>query len=375
MPAEYLSLHNATAFLNIFTTMDNRQLSIDNVFMWRCIALAKLGGDNVAPNPLVGAVLVHDEKIIGEGYHQKYGETHAEVNCINSVAEENKKLISSSTLYVSLEPCAHFGKTPPCADLIIKNKIPKVVIGCKDVFTKVDGKGIEKLKNVGIAVTTGILEDECKMLNKRFFTFHMHHRPYIILKWAQTADGKIAANNNERLIISNEFTNRSVHKWRSEEAAILIGTNTALLDDPSLTTRLWQGKNAIRLVLDMNLRLPKSLKLFDEEAPTIIFNKIKNDENKNVLFVKIDEQKNIIQQILEVCYQKNIQSILVEGGAKLLQSFIDQNLWDEGRRIENGQWSMVNGVGAPQLSNFTQTNSENIFDDRIDYFFNENFSL
>lgn len=355
--------------------MDNRQLSIDNVFMWRCIALAKLGGDNVAPNPLVGAVLVHDEKIIGEGYHQKYGETHAEVNCINSVAEENKKLISSSTLYVSLEPCAHFGKTPPCADLIIKNKIPKVVIGCKDVFTKVDGKGIEKLKNVGIAVTTGILEDECKMLNKRFFTFHMHHRPYIILKWAQTADGKIAANNNERLIISNEFTNRSVHKWRSEEAAILIGTNTALLDDPSLTTRLWQGKNAIRLVLDMNLRLPKSLKLFDEEAPTIIFNKIKNDENKNVLFVKIDEQKNIIQQILEVCYQKNIQSILVEGGAKLLQSFIDQNLWDEGRRIENGQWSMVNGVGAPQLSNFTQTNSENIFDDRIDYFFNENFSL
>jgi diaminohydroxyphosphoribosylaminopyrimidine deaminase / 5-amino-6-(5-phosphoribosylamino)uracil reductase len=355
--------------------MDYGLWTMDTAFMQRCIALAKIGEGNVAPNPLVGAVLVHAEKIIGEGYHQKYGEAHAEVNCMNNVLGENKKLISSSTLYVSLEPCAHFGKTPPCADLIIKNKIPKVIIGCKDVFTKVDGKGIEKLENAGITVTTGVLEDECKMLNKRFFTFHMHQRPYIILKWAQTADRKIAGNNAERLIISNEFTNRLVHKWRSEEVAILIGTNTALLDDPSLTTRLWQGKNAIRLVLDINLRLPKTFKIFNEEAQTIIFNKIKNEEDKNILFAKIDEEKNIIQQILEVCYQKNIQSILVEGGTKLLQSFIDENLWDEARRIVNYQLSIVNGLSAPKFSNFKHANSEHIFNDRIDYFFNENFTF
>lgn len=343
--------------------------------MHRCIQLAKLGEGNVAPNPLVGAVLVHEDRIIGEGYHKKYGEAHAEVNCTNSVAEENKNLIASSTLYVSLEPCVHFGKTPPCADLIIKHKIPTVIIGCKDVFTKVDGKGIDKLRNAGVEVITGVLEDECKMLNKRFFTFHIYKRPYIILKWAQTSNGKIAANNKKRLVISNEFTQRLVHKWRSEEAAILIGTNTALIDNPSLTNRLWNGKDPIRLVIDMHLRLPTTLNIFDKQIPTIIFNKLKNEEGQNISFFKIDEHKNIIPQMLETCYQKNIQSILVEGGAQLLQSFIDEGLWDEARIITNETLMINNGLNAPDLSNFKQVSSEHIFNDRVDHFVNSNFTL
>src|SRR5688572_28268213 len=236
------------------------------VYMRRCLELAKSGCGNVAPNPMVGALLLHNDRVIGEGYHQKYGDAHAEVNCIDSVAESDKKLISSSLLYVSLEPCAHFGKTPPCADLIIQHKIPTVIIGCRDPFKEVDGKGIEKLKAAGVRTETGILEEDCKKLNKRFFSFHTKHRPYVILRWAQTADGFIAATNHppgkrplkesaekkERLHISNEYSNRLVHKWRSEEAAILIGTNTALLDDSELTTRLWPGRSPIRLILDMD---------------------------------------------------------------------------------------------------------------------------
>ena len=262
------------------------------VYMRRCLELATLGCGNVAPNPMVGAVLVFNDRVIGEGYHQKYGEAHAEVNCIDSVAEADKKLISSSTLYVSLEPCAHFGKTPPCADLIIQHKIPRVIIGCRDPFKEVDGKGIEKLKAAGVHIETGILEDDCRELNKRFFSFHTKQRPYVILKWAQTADGFIAATNHppgertlkesaekkERLHISNEYSNRLVHKWRSEEAAILIGTNTALLDDPELTTRLWPGRSPVRLILDMDLRLPAHLKIFDRSVRTIVFNSIKEEE-------------------------------------------------------------------------------------------------
>ncbi|MFI5128490.1 MAG: bifunctional diaminohydroxyphosphoribosylaminopyrimidine deaminase/5-amino-6-(5-phosphoribosylamino)uracil reductase RibD, partial [Chitinophagales bacterium] len=251
--------------------------------MYRCLELAKLGAGQVAPNPMVGAVLVHDDRIIGEGYHQKYGEAHAEVNCIGQAALSGlTDAISQSTLYVSLEPCSHFGKTPPCTDLIIKHKIPKVVIGCRDPFKEVNGKGIEKLIAAGIEVQQGVLEKECIDLNKRFLTFHTQHRPYIILKWAETADGFMAPpapqggireeSVRQRLLISNEYTNRLVHRWRSEEAAILVGTNTIENDDPELTTRLWPGHSPVRLIVDMNLRLPSSLKVFNGQEETIIFN-------------------------------------------------------------------------------------------------------
>ena len=220
-------------------------MNSDEKYISRCLQLAKLGAGNVAPNPMVGAVLVHNHIIIGEGYHKQFGEAHAEVNCINSVIAEQKSLIEKSTMFVSLEPCSHFGKTPPCSNLIIQQKIKKVVIGCRDIYEEVDGKGIERLRNAGVEVVTGILENESKELNKRFFTFHQQKRPYIILKWVQSANGKIGSEN-ERIFISNNYSNRLVHKWRSEEAAILVGKNTVLIDDPALTTRLWKGKKSCK---------------------------------------------------------------------------------------------------------------------------------
>ena len=244
--------------------------------MNRCLQLAELAAGNVSPNPMVGAVLVYEDKIIGEGYHEKYGEAHAEVNYINSVKENQEHFIDKSTLYVSLEPCAHYGKTPPCADLIIKNNIKKVIIGCKDIYKEVAGRGIKKLQDAGVETVTGVLEKACFELNKRFFTFHERYRPYIILKWAQSVNGKTGAKNSDRLLISNDYTNRLVHKWRSEEASILIGTNTALKDNPSLTTRLWQGKNPVRIIIDRELQLPSKLNVFNNESKTIIFNLIKN---------------------------------------------------------------------------------------------------
>ena len=334
--------------------------------MYRCLELAKLATGNITPNPMVGAVLVYDEKIIGEGWHKKFGEAHAEVNCINSVKAEDKYLIEKSTLYVSLEPCSHFGKTPPCTDMIIKNRIPKVVIGCKDVFKEVDGKGIKKLQDAGVEVLVSILEKECIELNKRFFTFHQKKRSYIILKWAESADGKIGTDN-ERILISNKYSNRLVHKWRSEEAAILIGTNTALNDDPSLTTRLWQGNNPVRLVIDMDLRLPSHLKIFNKEVKTIIFNKHKSHEEENLVFYKIKEEDSL-PQILQVLYQMQIQSVLVEGGARLLQSFIDIGLWDEARTICNEQLTISNGINSPELRNAILQNQEKYFTDTITYF-------
>lgn len=360
-------------------------------FMYRCLELAKQGAGYVTPNPMVGAVLVHKEKIIGEGYHQQYGQAHAEVNCIRSVREEDLYLIPQSTLYVSLEPCAHYGKTPPCADLIIQQKIPKVVIACRDPFKQVDGKGIEKLQAAGIEVIFGMLEKEAKKLNIRFFTFHTKHRPYIILKWAQTADKKIApqisgtpntppSEGEARLLISNEYTNRLVHKWRSEEASILVGTNTALLDDPELTTRSWPGPSPIRLVVDMNLRLPKDLKLFNEKAPTIIFNTKKHDiENfspspsgmAGVGLYQVTEDVNLVHQIVYALYQMKIQSVLVEGGAKLLQSFIDENLWDEIRKIENEELRIENGLAAPVFTGEKKILEEKLLTDKIEIFIND----
>lgn len=347
----------------------------DQLYMQRCIDLARLGAGKVAPNPQVGAVLVHNGKIIGEGYHQEYGQAHAEVNCINSVSAEDQKLIPSSTIYVSLEPCAHFGKTPPCSDLIIQKRIKKAVIGCRDPFVEVNGKGIEKLLQAGVEVVTGVLEQECKELNKRFFTYHTQHRPYIILKWAQTANGKIAAGSDERLLISNEYTNRLVHQWRTEEAAILVGTNTALLDNPALDNRLWMGKKPIRLVLDLLLRLPETLKIFDRQQKTIIFNRVQHKEDGNLMYYQLKGETDLIEQIMHAAYELNIQSILVEGGARLLQSFIDAGYWDEARVITNEALKVADGLSAPLLTSPVEIRSEKIINDTIRYYSNKQVNL
>jgi len=334
--------------------------------MQRCLQLAAMGAGNVAPNPMVGAVLVYKDKIIGEGCHQQYGQAHAEVNCINSAADA--ALISKSTLYVSLEPCAHFGITPPCADLIIKHNIPEVVIGCNDSFKEVNGKGIEKLKVAGVKVTVGVLENECRELNKRFFTYHEKQRPYIILKWAQTCNEKIGTHDNTRLLISNEITNRLVHKWRSEEAAILVGTNTALLDDPALTTRLWPGKNPVRLVIDKELKLPLHLKLFDGSVKTIVFNYIKKEETESLIYYRLEHKEKVLPQILTALYNMQVQSVLVEGGANLLQSFINDGLWDEARVITNTGLEIKDGLNAPVLNEFTIMNEQKIQNDLISFY-------
>ena len=347
--------------------------------MQRCLELAKFGAGYVAPNPMVGAVLVHDDRIIGEGWHKKFGEPHGEVNCINSVMEGDKQLISQSTLYVSLEPCVHFGKTPPCTGLIIKNKISKVVIGCRDPFEEVDarlndlvgqGKGIEKLKAAGVEVmlSKDEVEEECRELNKRFFTFHTKQRPFVILKWAQTGDGKMAAGNRERLLISSEYSNRLVHQWRSEEAAILVGTNTALLDNPELTTRLWPGNSPVRLVVDMNLKLPASLKIFNKQARTIIFNSAKLEEDGSLLYYKLTKDESVVHQIMNALYQLKIQSVIVEGGAKLLQSFIDEGIWDEARVIKNDGLNAGEGLDAPKPGNGILVESEKLFSDTIEIY-------
>jgi diaminohydroxyphosphoribosylaminopyrimidine deaminase / 5-amino-6-(5-phosphoribosylamino)uracil reductase len=345
-------------------------MKIHEQYMYRCLELAKLGAGNVAPNPMVGAVLVYEGRIIGEGFHQQYGQSHAEVNCLNNVAEADRNLIDRSTLYVSLEPCAHFGKTPPCTDLIIQNKIPKVVIGTRDPFEAVNGKGIEKLLAAGIEVIQNVLEDECRELNKRFFIFHQLHRPYILLKWAQTADGKIGSGTDQRLMISNEYTNRMVHKWRSQESAILIGTNTALQDDPSLNVRSWKGNNPVRLVIDMNLSLPSSLKVFNGKQRTIVFNKIKHEEQDTLSYYQLTNEISLVHQLLHACYQLNIQSVLVEGGAKLLQSFIDESSWDEARIITNTTLHAGKGLAAPVIPASTELRKENIHTDSIAYFAN-----
>lgn len=339
----------------------------DELYMLRCIELAKLGVGHVTPNPMVGAVLVHEGKIIGEGFHQKYGEAHAEVNCINSVEENQSHLIEQSTLYVSLEPCAHFGKTPPCADLIIQRKIPKVIIGCRDPFKEVNGKGIEKLIAAGVEVITSILEKECLELNKRFFLFHTETRPYIILKWAQSSNQKIANADRSRVLITNEFTNRIVHQWRGKEAGIMVGTNTALHDNPELNTRKYPATNPVRLIVDINLRLPTSLNIFNQQQRTIIFNKLKHVDDGNISYYQVTEDVSLVHLVMNACYQLNIQSVLVEGGAYLLQSFIDARFWDEARVITNNDLVINNGLHAPSLNNYQIKNTEQIFSDTIQY--------
>lgn len=325
-------------------------MKIHEKYIRRCIELAKNGLGTTYPNPMVGSVIVYDDKIIGEGWHKKAGEPHAEVNAINSV--KDKSLLNKATIYVSLEPCSHFGKTPPCCDLIIKNKIPNVVIGTVDPNEKVAGNGIKKLIEAGTHVTVGILEAECNELNKRFFTFHEKKRPYIILKWAESQDGFIAPLEKlekKPVWITNQYSRQLVHKWRSEEQAILVGTQTVIDDNPKLDVRDWTGNNPIRVVLDQNNRVSNDSQIFDSQTKTIVFSKLKSPvEKENIIFEVIDFERNIATQIVQKLYQHQIQSVIIEGGRLTLQTFIDENLWDEAR-IFIGNIKIKEGIKAPTL--------------------------
>lgn len=325
-------------------------MSTPLIFMHRCLELALLGMGDVAPNPMVGCVIVHNGIIIGEGYHQKYGEPHAEVNAIHSV--QNQELLAHSVLYVSLEPCAHFGKTPPCSDLIVESRIPHVVIGTSDPFARVAGKGIERMQKAGIQVEVGILEKECRELNRRFFTFHEKKRPYILLKWAQTLDGFIDTDRSEtrhQSWITNALAKRLVHKQRSEESAILIGTNTAEFDNPALTVREWTGNQPVRLVIDRSGRLDAGLHIFDQKAPTWVFTTMEKPEQENLKFIPLGSDQDILNQMLADLYHRDILSVIVEGGGKLLSSFLDAGLWDEAF-VYTGNQFFGKGVAAPNIS-------------------------
>ncbi|MDR5589768.1 bifunctional diaminohydroxyphosphoribosylaminopyrimidine deaminase/5-amino-6-(5-phosphoribosylamino)uracil reductase RibD [Christiangramia sp. SM2212] len=326
-------------------------MNIHEKYIKRCIELAQNGLGTTYPNPMVGSVVVHEEKIIGEGWHQKAGEPHAEVNAINSV--KDKSLLKKATIYVSLEPCSHFGKTPPCSDLIIEKEIRKVVIGTMDPFAKVAGRGIKKLMDAGCEVNVGILEKECLELNKRFFTFHKKHRPYIILKWAQTQDGFIAPTERDEkrpVWITNKYSGILVHKWRSEEAAILVGTSTAIQDNPSLNVRKWTGNDPVRIVIDKDLKIPKNYALLDGNIKTIVlYNSTENPiEKENLIFRKFDFTENIAEQVCNMLYENETQAVIIEGGTQTIQQFIDANLWDEAR-IFKGKSSFSTGVAAPIL--------------------------
>lgn len=315
-------------------------MKIHEKYIKRCIEIGKNGLGTTRPNPMVGCVIVHNNSIIGEGYTSNYGGNHAEVNAIQAV--KDKGLLKKSTLYVTLEPCSHFGKTPPCSDLIIKSGIPHVVIGTLDTNSLVAGKGIEKLEASGCKVSFGILENACKEHHKRFFTFHNKKRPYIILKWGQTADGFTAPkrkNEQKPIWITNEFSRQLVHKWRAEEHAILVGTKTVLVDNPTLTTRDWSGQNPIRVVLDRKNKLDRHMNVFNAEAENLIIS-----ENE------IDFNNSIASQLCNFLYTSEIQSIIIEGGTKTLQTFIDENLWDEARVFTSNQVFFKVGVKAPDFS-------------------------
>lgn len=324
------------------------QQHTDEFYMQRCIDLAKKGKGYVAPNPMVGAVIVHENEIIGEGYHQAYGQAHAEVNAVNAV--EDKALLNASTIYVSLEPCAHFGKTPPCADLLVRHQFKRVVIGCVDTFSEVAGKGIERLQQAGISVTIGVLEAECRELNIRFFTFHEQKRPYIILKWAESSDGFMDRDrsNSETGInwITAPDTKKLVHQWRAQEVAILVGKRTALIDNPSLTVREVVGPNPIRLLIDPQLEVETNFSIFSEEAPTLIFNKKYSKKEAKHEWIQLDEISPSL--LLKELHKRNIQSVIVEGGAATLQAFIDADLWDEAR-ILIGKAQFSSGLKAPKI--------------------------
>lgn len=337
--------------------------SYSEQFMHRALELASRGIHKVSPNPMVGCVIVHENKIIGEGYHEVYGGPHAEVMAVNSVTDV--ELLKQATMYVTLEPCSHHGKTPPCASLIIAKKIPRVVVCNNDPNPLVAGKGIEMLRAAGVAVIENVLPAIGLELNKRFFTFFNQKRPFVLLKWAQTADGFVARENYDSKWISDTYSRMLVHKWRSEEAAIIVGTQTALYDNPSLNNREWSGPSPIRLVLDRQLRLPQNLNIFDGSQPTICFNEVSSSEHGTLKFIKIDFSENIIAQILQFLFEAKIQSVLVEGGSQLLQGFIDAQLWDEARIFISKSQNFGLGIKAPVIPIGNKITTEDLLNDQL----------
>ncbi len=341
------------------------------IFMQRCLELAQMAKGNTAPNPMVGAVLVHNERTIGEGWHHYYGADHAEVNCLKNVAEADKHLIPESTMYVNLEPCAHYGITPPCAVRLVGEKVKKVIVANIDPFEKVSGMGLEILTQGEVAIKTGVLEQEGLWVNRRFFCFHRQKRPYIILKWAQTNNGFIAPSDKSRLQITCNDSRKLVHKWRTEEAAIMVGTTTALNDNPQLTARLHEGKQPLRIVLDRKLRLPHTHHVFDNSAATWIINERQEMLNGNIHSVQLTFDDTLLTQLMNRLYAAKILSVIVEGGAVLLNSFIRMGLWDEAR-IFTGDVFLHDGISAPHLENEDPAFTTDKGSDSLQVFVNKN---
>lgn len=335
-------------------------------FMNRALQLATRGVGFVSPNPLVGCVIVYENSVIGEGYHQKHGEAHAEVNAIQSVS--NQKLLEQSTLFVTLEPCTHYGKTDPCVDLIIEKRIKKVVIACKDPFDQVDGKGIAKLKEAGIEVEVNVCENKARVLNKRFFIFHQKRRPYVVLKWAQSQDGFIARENFDSKWVSNPYSRQLVHKWRVEEHSILIGKNTAIHDNPLLTARDWKGKNPVRILLDSFLEVSLDSNIYNRDAQTLVINQLKNERHNHIHWIKM--RRLAPKHILKFLYERHIQSVLVEGGLHILNSFIKENCWDEARVFISPS-TFLKGVSAPRITG-TLLMKTSVFEDELIIYQNAN---
>ena len=340
-------------------------MDFDSAHIQLCLDLAKRGFGRVAPNPMVGCVIVHDEKVIGSGFHEKFGAFHAERNAIETV--QDKALLKNATLYVNLEPCAHFGKTPPCADLIIAHQIPRVIIGSADPNPLVAGKGIARLRDAGIEVKSGILERACRNLNKRFYMFHEHHRPYIVLKWAETMDGFVDRNRDLGsmdlpLSVSCMESKKLSHQWRSEEQAIMIGTTTALLDNPQLNVRLVEGNSPLRIVIDAMLKIPTNFNILDGTHETVVLTLQQKENAEKITYITISDTR--ISTILNALYKLSIQSVLVEGGSALLTSFIDSNLWDEIRIFQSPQ-SISKGIRAPLKPQLVPVSSQKIGEDSL----------
>lgn len=348
-------------------------LATDIFFMQRALDLAAKGAGRVSPNPMVGAVLVHDGEIIGEGYHEQFGQPHAEINCLHAVKDELRHLIPASTMYVTLEPCAHQGKTPPCADRLVMEKLKTVVIATADPNPLVNGKGIAILKKAGIEVRVGVLEQAAQFQNRRFFTSCQKGRPYILLKWAQTGDGFISFGTAERLKITSHQTDVLVHQWRSEEDAIMIGSRTALLDDPLLTNRHAAGPSPLRIVLDSNNTLPKTLKMFNDGNPVVIINRHKDERKGNLRYKKIDTDVFYLKHLLIFLHELNIQGLMVEGGAALISSMIEGGYWDEIRVLVNPTKNIISGISAPTLpTNISKTDQQEIGDELLYIYYNSN---
>jgi diaminohydroxyphosphoribosylaminopyrimidine deaminase/5-amino-6-(5-phosphoribosylamino)uracil reductase len=348
----------------------------DKLYMQRCLRLAERAEGNTCPNPVVGAVIVHENNVIGEGYHQYCGGAHAEVNAINAVAD--KAMLQASTLYVNLEPCSHFGKTPPCSRLIIEKQIPRVVVGMKDPNPNVNGQGIAMLQKAGISVIVGVEEQACRRLNRRFITLNTQHRPYIILKWAQSADGFMDACRSESTVspvqISNPVTKLLNHGMRTQEAAILVGTNTALLDNPHLTVRKWHGRNPLRMVIDRKGRIPDSYHIYDGEAETVIFTEQNLSDRKNTHFERIDFNMPLVEQLTDYLYRRHISSLIVEGGRQLLDTFFASGIWDE-CHIETAPIHLHSGIAAPPLPTARKLCSRNYCQNVLDTYINSHNSF